>query len=72
MKFLNRGSDGPIRMLGQLSLGTRERLLLVEVEGQRILLGVVPGRITRLDTTTTAASADFAQHLEAAQSGATR
>lgn len=72
MKFLNRGSDGPIRMLGQLSLGTRERLLLVEVEGQRILLGVVPGRITRLDTIPTAASADFAQHLEAAQSGATR
>lgn len=71
MKFLNRGGDGPIRMLGQLSLGTRERLLLVEVEGQRILLGVVPGRITRLDTAAAAATDDFAQHLKTAQSGAT-
>ncbi|PLW83967.1 flagellar biosynthetic protein FliO [Kineobactrum sediminis] len=70
MKFLNRGGEGPIRMLGQLSLGTRERLLLVEVEGQKILLGVVPGRITRLDGIATGESGDFERHLKTAQSGA--
>lgn len=70
MKFLNRGGEGPIRLLGQLSLGTRERLLLVEVDGQKILLGVVPGRITRLDAMAASESGDFAQHLKTAQSGA--
>lgn len=43
-----RSGDGPIQIVGQQALGVKERLLLVEVDGQRILLGVSPGRIARL------------------------
>ncbi|TNF35819.1 MAG: flagellar biosynthetic protein FliO [Gammaproteobacteria bacterium] len=37
-----------MKVLGGLSLGTRERAVLVEVEGKRLLLGVAPGRIATL------------------------
>ncbi|MDX1655207.1 MAG: flagellar biosynthetic protein FliO, partial [Candidatus Competibacteraceae bacterium] len=43
-----RGGDGAIRLRGGLSLGTRERLVLVEVEGVRLLVGVSPGRLQTL------------------------
>lgn len=42
------GGSGPIRLLGGLSVGTRERILLIEVEGTRLLLGVAPGRVQTL------------------------
>jgi flagellar protein FliO/FliZ len=55
-------------MLGSLSLGTRERLLLVEVEGRRILLGVTPGEISRLDAAPDGArAADFDAALTRAE-----
>ena len=38
-----------IAVKGSYSLGQRERLVVVEVDGQRLLLGVTPGAITRLD-----------------------
>lgn len=67
-RFLAQRSDGPIRMLGSLSLGTRERLLLVEVEGRRILLGVTPGEISRLDAAPDGArGADFDAALSRAE-----
>lgn len=37
-----------MKILGGLSLGTRERAVLVQVEGHRILLGVAPGRVDTL------------------------
>lgn len=37
-----------MKVLGGLSLGTRERAVLVQVEGHRILLGVAPGRVATL------------------------
>ena len=37
-----------MKVLGGLSLGTRERAVLVQVEGQKILLGVAPGRVNVL------------------------
>ena len=37
-----------LRMLGGLSLGTRERILLVEADGQRLLVGVSPGGLRTL------------------------
>lgn len=40
--------SGAITVVGQQALGVKERLLLVEVDGRRILLGVSPGRIARL------------------------
>lgn len=37
-----------MKILGGLSLGTRERAVLVQVDGQKILLGVAPGRVNIL------------------------
>ncbi|MEO5341869.1 MAG: flagellar biosynthetic protein FliO [Gammaproteobacteria bacterium SHHR-1] len=39
---------GAVRVVGGVSLGGRERALLLEVEGQRILVGVAPGQVRRL------------------------
>jgi len=44
----SRSGSGPIRIVAQQALGVKERLLLVEVGGRRILLGVSSGRIGRL------------------------
>ena len=43
-----RGAEGAIKVVGGLPLGTRERLLLIEIEGERLLLGVAPGRVQTL------------------------
>ncbi len=46
---LGRGTNGRhLRIVDALALGTRERLLLVDVAGERVLLGVAGGRIERL------------------------
>ncbi|MGE3771439.1 MAG: flagellar biosynthetic protein FliO [Gammaproteobacteria bacterium] len=46
---LGRGASGRhLRIVDALALGTRERLLLVDVAGERVLLGVAAGRIERL------------------------
>ncbi len=37
-----------IQVLGGVSLGHRERAVLIEVEGERILVGVAQGNVTRL------------------------
>ena len=43
---LGSGSgENPIQIVAQRSLGTREKLVLVEIDGQRILLGVSHGAI---------------------------
>lgn len=39
---------GPVKVLGGLSLGARERLVLVQVGEQQLLLGVAPGRVQTL------------------------
>lgn len=68
---LGRGANGRhLRIVDALSLGARERLLLVEVAGERVLLGVAGGRIERLHVlaagATDAAAAPFPQMLDAA------
>ena len=40
--------DGSLRLLGGLSMGARERVVLVQVGTQQLLLGVAPGRINTL------------------------
>lgn len=42
-----RGSK-VLRVLGSLSMGARERVVLIEVGGKQILLGVAPGRVQTL------------------------
>ncbi len=50
-----------IQLLASQSLGTRERLLLVEVGGEQILLGLTPGNITALHVLAKPVSAVSAQ-----------
>lgn len=52
---------GPIQVLGTLSLGTRERVVLVSVEGTRLLLGVAPGSIRTLHVLTDTEQAENAE-----------
>lgn len=41
-------SGAAIVVKSSYSLGQRERLVVIEIDGQRLLLGVTPGAITRL------------------------
>ncbi len=45
---LRAGGSPLLRVMGTLPLGTRERLVLVRVNGVRLLLGVAPGRVSTL------------------------
>lgn len=75
---LGRGANGRhLRIVDALALGARDRLLLVDVAGERVLLGVAAGRIERLHvlsaTPATAAAetpaAGFPSVLDAAFGG---
>lgn len=48
LQVIRPRAAGRIRVLEGLAVGTRDKLLLVEVEGQRMLLGLSPGRIALL------------------------
>ena len=41
-------AGGGLRVLGGLSMGTRERVVLVQVGETQLLLGVAPGRVQTL------------------------
>ena len=41
-------SDGSLQILGGISMGARERVVLVQVGATQLLLGVAPGRINML------------------------
>jgi len=54
MSIARRGSEGDIRIdvLSSLYLSPKERIAVVEVTGERIVLGITPGNIrflTRID-----------------------
>lgn len=53
----SRGSlvqrDGPMRLVQIMPVGPRERLLLVELEGRRLLVGATGQQLTLLDSTQT-------------------
>ena len=67
------GAGGGLRVLGGLSMGTRERVVLLQVGDTQLLVGVAPGRVQTLhvlDTPlatgraeTPAAAAGFAGQL---------
>ncbi len=42
------GSSGQLRVLGGVSVGTRERVVLLQVGEQQLLVGVAPGRVQTL------------------------
>ncbi len=41
-------ASGGLRVIGGLSMGPRERVVLVQVGDQQLLLGVAPGRVSTL------------------------
>ncbi len=44
------GSNGPMRVVGGLIIGSRERIVLVEVGDTWLVVGLVPGQIRTLHT----------------------
>ena len=74
---LTRGRGGKMQVVDVLSLGQRERLVLVAVGDQQIVLGVAPGRVQAVHTIdspyvadTVAVGGKFADALKRVQSGA--
>ncbi|MFN4262323.1 MAG: flagellar biosynthetic protein FliO [Thioalkalivibrionaceae bacterium] len=57
------GDNLRIDLMGQRALGARERLIVIEVDGQRILLGVGGGRIESLHCWTPGAPSDPAMSV---------
>jgi len=55
-----------MKVLGGLSLGTREKAVLVQVEGRRLLLGVSPGHVTTLHVLDDNGAAGFDDQLNQA------
>lgn len=45
-----RGAAGALKVLGAAPVGPRERVVLVEVAGKVLVLGVAPGNVTTLHT----------------------
>ncbi len=62
MQNLPRGGRGGLKVLGGVSLGTRERAVILEFEGRRLLVGVAPGQVRLLDAVE--APASFADDLD--------
>ena len=48
LKTFGRFRSGPIEVIADVSLGTKERAVLVQVGGKQLLLGVAPGRVSTL------------------------
>jgi len=42
------GQKNAIQVVSALALGTREKAILIDVEGKQLLLGVAPGRVSTL------------------------
>lgn len=62
-------SKGRIQVVGGVSLGPRERAVIVEVDGARLLLGVAQGNVRLLDRleSVDVAQESFQQTLAGAQ-----
>lgn len=47
-----QSNNGLIRIIAGLSIGTRDRIVLLQVGEEQILVGLTPGRIAKLHTLT--------------------
>jgi flagellar protein FliO/FliZ len=68
---MQSSAGGNMRILAGLSLGSRERIVVVEAGDTQLLLGVAPGRVVALHvfgkpvfTQTTQPTGRFAKHLQ--------
>lgn len=53
VKRLSKSSftgNQPMKTLASLSVGSRERVVLIDVAGQQLLVGVAPGRVSPIHT----------------------
>lgn len=48
VKTFGKFSSGPIEIVADVSIGAKERAVLVQVGGKQLLLGVAPGRVNTL------------------------
>lgn len=44
------GTTGPMRVVGGMAVGTRERIVLVEIEDTWLVIGIAPGQMRTLHT----------------------
>lgn len=58
MNLTPRSQTGLIKVVAGLNLGTREKILLLEIGDEQILVGLCPGRIEKLHTLTTPLNTD--------------
>jgi len=74
-------SHGALRILGGLSVGQRERIVLVQVGEEQLLIGLAPGQIRTLHVLDKAVAANspnvgqhnsFAERLQSALKGKTK
>jgi flagellar protein FliO/FliZ len=65
---MSMGGRGLVRVLGGASVGSRERVVVVEVESTRVLLGVAPGQVRMLHVLSDG-GAGFRKHLETLAEG---
>jgi flagellar protein FliO/FliZ len=48
LKTFGKFGSGPIEIIADVSVGAKERAVLVQVGGKQLLLGVAPGRVSTL------------------------
>lgn len=63
------GAGGGLRVLGGLSMGTRERVVLLQVGDTQLLVGVAPGRVQTLHVLDTPLATAGAETPAAAGAG---
>lgn len=65
--FTAGGQDGALKILAATPVGAKERVVLLKVEREKILLGVTPGQVVllaRLNDAGSPPGEDFAAQLE--------
>ncbi len=55
---LQAAGGGRLKVIEAVSMGSREKIVIVEADGERLLLGVAPGRINFLQSLSAASPAD--------------
>ncbi len=61
--FAGGGGTLPLRVLSAISVGSRERVVLVQVGEEQLLLGVAPGRVALLEKLDTPIISDNSQSV---------
>ncbi|MGQ0656636.1 MAG: flagellar biosynthetic protein FliO [Chromatiales bacterium] len=69
LPMMRAARNGHLKVMESMALGTRDRLLLIDVEGARLLLGITPGHIACLHVLSptegvAAAQPGFAKELQ--------